>query len=74
IAGAQVEGAIVICNRGDVTAAQIGAPPRFESLVTVGLSQWPAEKCELCARDIPVNTDVGHGAQYIKAAMKNNAK
>lgn len=67
IAGAQVAGAIVICNRGDVTAEQIASPPRFESLVTVGLSQWPADKCELCARNIPVNTDVGHGTQFVKS-------
>ena len=71
--GAEVVGAVAICNRGDVSAAQIGlpaqagAPPRFESLVTVGLSQWPADKCELCERNIPVNTDVGHGADFVKS-------
>ena len=70
-AGAEVAGVVAICNRGDVTAAQIGSPPRFESLVTVGLSQWPEEKCELCERNIPVNTDVGHGADFVKSKSKS---
>ncbi len=69
-AGAEVAGVIAICNRGDVTAAQVGDPPRFESLVTLDLEQWSAEECELCARDIPINTDVGHGAEFMKKKEK----
>ena len=65
-AGATVAGAVAICNRGDVTLAQVGEPSRFESLVTLGLEQWPEAACELCERGIPVNTDVGHGREYMK--------
>ena len=66
-AGAQIVGATAICNRGNVTAAQLGDPPRFESLVTLDLEQWPAESCELCANNIPVNTDVGHGREFLNS-------
>jgi len=64
-AGAQVAGAIAICNRGDVTVAQVGDPPRFESLITLDLEQWSPETCELCANNIPVNTDIGHGREFL---------
>jgi orotate phosphoribosyltransferase len=64
-AGAEVIGAIVICNRGDVTKEAAGNPPRFESLVTVHLEQWPESECELCKRGIPVNTEVGHGKEFL---------
>jgi len=48
----------------------IGDPPRFESLVNVHLDQWPAESCELCANNIPVNTDIGHGADFLRNKIK----
>jgi len=69
-AGADVVGAVAICNRGDVTKDMIGDPPRFESLVNVHLDQWPAESCELCANNIPVNTDIGHGADFLRNKIK----
>jgi orotate phosphoribosyltransferase len=65
-AGAEVIGAVAIANRGEVTREQIGNPPRFESLVDLALEQWPEEKCLLCQRGIPVNTDIGHGAEFLK--------
>lgn len=65
-AGADVIGAAVIANRGHVTRGEIGNPPRFEELVQVELDQWPEEECALCKRGIPVNTDVAHGADFMK--------
>jgi orotate phosphoribosyltransferase len=65
--GGTVAGAVAVCNRGDVTASMIGEPPEFVSLLTVELGQWPEAECELCQRGIPINTDVGHGAQYLAA-------
>ena len=64
--GATVVGAIVIGNRGGVTKEAVGNPERFESLVNLHLNQWPEENCELCKRGIPVNTDVGHGREFLK--------
>lgn len=62
-AGAEIVGAIAICNRGGVRSEDVSVP-HFESLVTLQLEQWPAEDCELCKRDIPVNTDLGHGKEF----------
>lgn len=62
--GAQIVGAIAICNRGGVTKEMVGAP-RFEALVNVMLDSWDADTCELCKRGIPINTDVGHGKDFL---------
>ena len=64
-AGANVAAAVAVCNRGAVTKEMAGNPPVFTSLLTVHLDQWPAETCELCAQGIPVNTDVGHGKEFL---------
>ena len=72
-AGAEVVGAMAVCNRGNVTKEEVGNPPLFESLLNVQLEQWPAEECDLCKRGIPVNTDVGHGKEFLaKKASKNS--
>ncbi len=63
--GADVVGAVALVNRGGVSREAVGNPPRFESLVTVDLEQWPEKECELCERGIPVNTDVGHGKDFL---------
>ena len=63
--GGNVVGAIAICNRGSVTKEAVGDPPRFDSLVTLDLEQWPEAECELCKKGIPVNTEVGHGREYL---------
>jgi len=67
--GANVVSAAVIANRGDVTKEQVGNPDQFVSLVNIHLESWPADDCDLCKKGIPVNTDVGHGMQYM--ARKN---
>ncbi|MDO8552566.1 MAG: phosphoribosyltransferase family protein [bacterium] len=66
-AGANVVGAVVICNRGNVTKEDIGItdPAKFVSLVHLSLEQWPENECELCGKNIPVNTDVGHGREFL---------
>ena len=65
IAGAHVVGAIALCNRGGVTKEMVGSPPIFDQLLNVHLEQWPAEECDLCKRGIPVNTEVGHGKEFL---------
>ncbi len=70
LVGAQVIGAVAICNRGDVTVEQVGNPGKFESLVTLQLEQWPENICELCAANIPVNTDIGHGKVFLQKQEK----
>jgi len=57
--------AIAIVNRGDVTKEQVGNPGEFQSLVTIHLESWDEASCELCEKGIPVNTDVGHGREFV---------
>ncbi|MEY4747582.1 MAG: hypothetical protein RLZZ416_631 [Candidatus Parcubacteria bacterium] len=66
--GAKVVGAIALVNRGDVTKEAVGNPPRFESLLTVHLESWEGKECELCARGIAINTDIGHGKEFLARA------
>ena len=64
-AGADVVGAIAICNRGEVTKENVGNPPIFDQLLNVHLDSWEAGECELCQGNIPVNTDIGHGKDFL---------
>jgi orotate phosphoribosyltransferase len=61
--GGELVGASVICNRGQVTAEQIGVP-RLEALATVQFEAVDAERCPLCAAAVPIVVDIGHGAAY----------
>lgn len=70
--GGDVVGAVVVVNRGNVTKEAVGNPPEFVSMLTVHMEQWPEEECDLCKRGIPVNTDIGHGKEFL--AHKNGQK
>lgn len=63
--GSEVVGVGVVCNRGNVTPAQIGNPPKLVSLVNVELDSWEASECALCERKIPINQDIGHGREFV---------
>ncbi|MBI2610802.1 orotate phosphoribosyltransferase [Candidatus Kaiserbacteria bacterium] len=65
-AGGNVIGAIAIVNRGEVTKEQVGNPGEFQSLVDLHLESWEESECELCERGIPVNTDIGHGYEFMR--------
>ena len=64
-AGGEVVGAIAIVNRGSVTQKEVGNPAEFQALVTLDLESWDAAECELCKKGIPVNTDIGHGREFM---------
>jgi orotate phosphoribosyltransferase len=64
-AGAEVAGVVVLCNRGDVTKEMVGAPKEFISLVRLELESWEEDACELCEKNIPVSTDIGHGKEFL---------
>lgn len=68
-AGATVAGVGVVCNRGGVTAKDVGAL-KLTSLVNVQLDSWEASDCILCERKIPVNEDVGHGRAFTPNTRK----
>ncbi len=63
--GAKIVGVTAICNRGDVTADMIGNPPNFKPLLNVNLESWESKDCPMCARGVPVATDVGHGKEFL---------
>ena len=63
--GAEVAGVVVLCNRGNVTKEMAGDPPTFISLVNLHLQSWEEKDCELCMKNIPVNTDIGHGKDFL---------
>jgi orotate phosphoribosyltransferase len=61
--GAQVIGISVICNRGGVTAEQLGVP-RLEALAEVDFETFDPDACPLCSDRVPIVTDIGHGDVY----------
>lgn len=67
-AGGEVVGVAVLVNRGGVTAEDIGGVPELFSLVEVELDSWEEAECIRmgpCSRRVPINTDVGKGAEYL---------
>lgn len=63
-AGGNVVGVAALCNRGGVTADDIGVD-RLECLVTITMDAWTPAECPLCKAGVAVNTEYGHGAQFL---------
>ncbi|MFH0829418.1 MAG: phosphoribosyltransferase family protein [Candidatus Kerfeldbacteria bacterium] len=66
-AGGTVVGVSAVWNRGkNVTAESLGVR-RLVSLVNHQFPQWDpkAEPCPLCENGTPVNTEVGHGKEFL---------
>lgn len=61
----EVVGVGALWNRGGVTAQKVGDVPKLISLINLQEESWLAADCPLCAQNIPVNTDVGHGATFV---------
>ncbi|MFA5173032.1 MAG: phosphoribosyltransferase family protein [Candidatus Paceibacterota bacterium] len=61
-----VVGLGVLCNRGGITLEDISNPPKLFALVNIKLDAWDEANCPLCAKKIPINTDVGKGMEYLK--------
>lgn len=65
--GGNIVGVAALCNRGGVTQQDIGLPsdvPLF-SLVDVKLDMWDEAACPLCEKNIPINTGIGKGREYL---------
>jgi orotate phosphoribosyltransferase len=65
----KLEGIIVgvgaLVNRGGVTAADVGGVPKLMALANVTLDAWDESACPLCAQNVPINTDVGKGREFL---------
>ena len=64
-AGGNVVGLGVLCNRGAITLEDVANPPKLFALVNVTLDAWDEADCPLCAKNVPVNTSVGHGREFL---------
>ena len=63
--GGEVVALAAICNRGGLTAEDIGVPELY-SLTEVPLESWEAEECPLCEKGVPINIDVGKGREFLE--------
>lgn len=68
--GGEVAGVAALCNRGGVTAEDIGDVPELFSLVNITLESWEASECPLCAQGVPINTSVGKGKEFLSQQGK----
>lgn len=68
-----VVGLGALVNRGNVTPKDVGDVPKLISLVNIKLDIYEEGNCPLCSRNIPINTKVGHGKEYLdgKGGVKN---
>ncbi len=64
-AGGKVIGVAVMVNRNPkgVNAKFMGVP--FAALGVIKAEAFDANKCELCNKNVPINTTVGHGKKYL---------
>lgn len=63
--GGNVLAAVVIVNRGAIQASDAGDVPRLEQLLRLEFESYPEHMCYLCRQRIPINTDVGHGKEFL---------
>ncbi len=66
----QAIGVGVICNRSGLDRPYLEEVPRFEAVVEMELETYQEDECLLCAIGTPINTDVGHGREFL-AQRKN---
>ena len=63
--GGNIIGLGAICNRGGVTAADLGDIPQLFALTNIKLDAWDEADCPLCKEGVPINTEVGKGRAYL---------
>ena len=63
--GGNVVGLGVLCNRGGITPQDVADVPRLISLVNMKLDTFDEVTCPLCKQNVPVNTDVGKGREFL---------
>lgn len=63
-ADGDVLGLFALCNRGNVKAENLNIP-HVHTLIDLNLPKWSPENCPLCKEKIPINTEVGHGNEFL---------
>ena len=64
-AGGEVVGGGAICNRGRVTAEDVGGVPELFATINPEMESFPEDEFSLGAQGVPVNTDVGKGRDFL---------
>lgn len=69
-AGGKVIAVCVLVNRDpdNINSSSIGSP--FTALAEVRMQAWDEKDCPLCKKEVPINTTVGKGREYL--AKKGN--
>ncbi len=68
--GAEIVGVGALCNRGGITAQDIGGVPKFDALLSITLDSWEENECPLCKQGVPINTKVGKGREFLARLQK----
>ena len=63
---AEIIGAACLCNRGQITTADLEDIPELYSLSQINLESWDAKNCQLCQQGVPIHTGVGKGKEFLK--------
>lgn len=63
--GGNIAGLGVLCNRGGIMPRDVADPPKLVALVNIRLDAWDEAECPLCAKKVPINTNVGKGREYL---------
>jgi len=71
-AGGKVVAVCVMVNRNpkNVNSGMMGTP--FYELGIFPARFYSPEKCELCKKNIPINTKIGHGKKYLEELKKQS--
>lgn len=64
VCGGTVAGVGVLCNRGHITPEDLGVRNLF-ALTNIHMEAWDEADCPLCAQNMPINTDVGKGREFL---------
>lgn len=63
---ATVVGVSVVCNRGGVTARQLGVS-QLNALADIAFTAFDPASCPLCQAQVPIVEEVGHGREFRRA-------
>ncbi len=63
--GGSVIGLGALCNRGGITKQDVANVPKLFALLNMKFDTWDKVDCPLCTQNIPINTDVGKGREFL---------
>lgn len=64
-AGVEVVGVGTLVNRGGVLPKDLADAPKLVALANITMEAWDAKDCQLCVRQVPINTEVGRGREFL---------